>query len=238
MGGVYDSAQGRFDHHQHTYDGPLSSAGMVLTWLEETGRISVELYDELRQQLVDYVDDVDNGRIAPVAGVPCFPMLIGSFNLSCESLEDFDRAFVRAGEAAQGVVQGIADGVARAALSREIVQAAMKVADLGGHNYMVLENYVKWKKAYFAMGGETHPTEFVLHPGLDGRWRVVAIPPEAGSFGKKCPLPEAWAGLRDDELADISGVEGAVFCHKNRFIAVWRTREQLERALRGVSLLR
>ena len=119
-----------------------------------------------------------------------------------------------------------------------VVREAMAEAERLGVNYLVLEDYVKWKKAYFEAGGEEHDTEFVLHPGVDGSWRVVAIPPVAGSFGKKCPLPEAWAGLRDDELARVSGVQGAVFCHKNRFIAVWKTRAQLEAALRGANLLR
>jgi uncharacterized UPF0160 family protein len=30
VGGEYDLARRRFDHHQRAYDGPLSSAGMVL----------------------------------------------------------------------------------------------------------------------------------------------------------------------------------------------------------------
>ena len=164
--------------------------------------------------------------------------MVGSFNLSCESLQDFDGAFSRAGEMAIGVVRGITDGVSREAVSRELVAAAMAEAETLGRNFMVLEHYVKWKRAYFDLGGEQHCTEFVLHPGLDGSWRVLGIPPVAGSFAQKVPLPESWAGLRDDELVSVTGVPGARFCHKNRFIAVWETREQLERALREAKVLR
>jgi uncharacterized UPF0160 family protein len=31
-------------------------------------------------------------------------------------------------------------------------------------------------------------------------------------------LPERWAGLRDAELAAVSGVTDSVFCHSNLFI--------------------
>ena len=34
--------------------------------------------------------------------------------------------------------------------------------------------------------------------------------------GRK-PLPEAWAGKRGQELEDVSGIEGANFCHGYRF---------------------
>ena len=52
VGGIYDPSSLRFDHHQQSYQGPLSSAGMVLEWLRDTQRISHLLFAELRLQLV------------------------------------------------------------------------------------------------------------------------------------------------------------------------------------------
>ena len=65
VGGEYDPARRRFDHHQRDYRGPLSSAGMVLSWLEHTGKLSGHLAAQLRADWVDYVDAVDNGRRSP-----------------------------------------------------------------------------------------------------------------------------------------------------------------------------
>lgn len=31
-------------------------------------------------------------------------------------------------------------------------------------------------------------------------------------------LPEKWAGLRDEELSDVSGIPDCVFLHSGRFI--------------------
>src|SRR5512139_750518 len=63
VGDEYDPARRRFDHHQVSYQGHLSSAGMVLAWLEAEGCLSHELGATLRGQLVDFVDAVDNGRV-------------------------------------------------------------------------------------------------------------------------------------------------------------------------------
>ena len=113
VGGTFDPATCRFDHHQHDYTGPLSSAGMVLNWLEANDHVSAALAARLRAQLVDYVDAVDNGRRSPPEGVPCFSQIIGMFNSGCVSMADFDAAFRRAGETAQGFVRGIAAGAVK-----------------------------------------------------------------------------------------------------------------------------
>jgi uncharacterized UPF0160 family protein len=46
---------------------------------------------------------------------------------------------------------------------------------------------------------------------------TVSVSPD--SFDARADLPEAWAGLRDAELAAVTGVADAGFCHNGRFIA-------------------
>ncbi len=46
-----------------------------------------------------------------------------------------------------------------------------------------------------------------------------------GSFAQRLSLPQAWAGLRDAELAAASGVADAVFVHVRRFVGAARSRE-------------
>jgi uncharacterized UPF0160 family protein len=59
----------------------------------------------------------------------------------------------------------------------------------------------------------------------NGNWMVDAMPPEPGSFDQRLPLPEAWAGLRDADLAAVCGVPDAVFVHARRFVGAARSRE-------------
>ena len=44
-------------------------------------------------------------------------------------------------------------------------------------------------------------------------------------FERKMYFPESWAGKRGEELAKITGVPDAVFCHDNRFLAVTKSKE-------------
>jgi len=113
----------------------------------------------------------------------------------------------------------------------------MDEAVAAGRAVLFLDRHLKWKRAYFECGGAAHPTDFVLFPGRDD-WRVTAIPPAHGSFDTKRPLPEAWAGLRDEALSAVTEVEGSLFCHKNRFIAVFATRAAALEALERWGLLR
>ena len=94
VGGIYDPANGRFDHHQNEYSGPLSSAGMMLQWLTESGWIPTSLGKRLNEGLVSYVDDVDNGRVEERPHVPCFSRMVNLFNASADTLEEFDNNFI------------------------------------------------------------------------------------------------------------------------------------------------
>ena len=237
VGGLYDPSSLRFDHHQQEYTGPLSSAGMVLRWLESSGRLTAPLARLLREQIVDYVDAVDNGRRMPDAGVPCIAKLVDAYNQGCYTMDDFDAGFRRAGEVAKGMVVGIKLGHEDRLASAAAVLSAMDEARAAGRNVIFMDRYHAWKDIYFDHNGVDHPTDFVLHPGVDGRWRAVAIPPVRGSFAQKRSFPESWAGLRDEELSAATGVAGSLFCHKNRFISVFTTKEAALEAMGRFGLL-
>jgi uncharacterized UPF0160 family protein len=62
---------------------------------------------------------------------------------------------------------------------------------------------------------------YVLFPegGNEGsKWRVRSVGVERGSFRNRKDLPDAWKGLRDDELSRVSGIDGCVFVHASGFI--------------------
>jgi uncharacterized UPF0160 family protein len=54
---------------------------------------------------------------------------------------------------------------------------------------------------------------------------MQAVPQELGTFANRRDLPAAWAGLSGDELAAVSGVADAVFCHPARFYVSAGSRE-------------
>ena len=52
----------------------------------------------------------------------------------------------------------------------------------------------------------------------DSKWRIRAVGIEAGGFENRKSLPDAWKGVRDEELSKVSGVPGCVFVHASGFI--------------------
>ena len=61
------------------------------------------------------------------------------------------------------------------------------------------------------------------------------VPTSKENVIARADLPEAWAGLRDAELAAVTGVPDAGFCHNGRFIASARSYEGI-RAMAALAL--
>jgi len=38
-------------------------------------------------------------------------------------------------------------------------------------------------------------------------------------------FPKLWAGLRDEELQNVTGVPDAIFCHRGLFLAIAKSKE-------------
>lgn len=61
---------------------------------------------------------------------------------------------------------------------------------------------------------------YVLFPEdqPDGKWRIRAVSKENGGFENRKDLPDAWKGVRDEQLDQVSGIPGCVFVHAAGFI--------------------
>ena len=58
---------------------------------------------------------------------------------------------------------------------------------------------------------------FVIFPSNRGGYCIQPQKREY-SLHYKCSFPECWLGLEKEELAEASGLESAVFCHKGGFL--------------------
>lgn len=255
VGGVFDPARRRFDHHQRgapaRADGsPYSSAGLlwaafghdaVRAVLAGRGGEEVvgQIWAEMDEQVIRLVDLADNGlrpvpgfgdealdRAARIADGLALPSLVDVLNLpwdaaTADRARAEDERFAGAAEIAGTVLDGRIEQICARIAARDIVlQAHARSAD---PRILELGRGMPWQ-------GAAHeadlPVLFAVYPDKGGdAWMVGCMPPEPGSFAQKLPLPAAWAGLRDAELARVSGVEDAVFCHLNRFIAAARSRD-------------
>lgn len=229
VGGIYDAAKRRFDHHQVNYQGPLSSAGMILLYLKEQGILEPHLYDYLNKSLIMGVDAHDNGVAKVDPGITSFSQVISNFMpIEYEaSPAEIDAAFFKAVDFCFGHLERMKKRYLYTLDCRAIVKKVMAHAT----QVLLFEESVPWLENFFDLGGEFHPAQFVIMP--TGKiWKLRGIPPTLADRMKvRKALPEHWAGLQDEELKKASGIEGAIFCHKGRFISIWETKQDALKAL-------
>jgi uncharacterized UPF0160 family protein len=65
----------------------------------------------------------------------------------------------------------------------------------------------------------------ISHSISEERYMLHAVPSNPETFEARRDLPAAWAGLRDADLAAVTGVPDAQFCHNGLFIAAAKSYE-------------
>jgi len=243
VGSVFDSDKNRFDHHQRgapaREDGtPYSAAGLV--WRVYGERAVAALLDageaglagqvatRIDETMIRRVDEIDNGVSVhgPVkTDTLSLSRLVEDFNPAWDSAgangpSAGDAQFMLAAEMAAGVLARRVAAVRSVfAAENEVLAAHAAGADA---RILVLERGMPWKNVIF---NHDLPVLFTISPASNGNWMVDTVPPEPGSFAQRLPLPEAWAGLQNAELAAASGVADAVFVHVRRFVGAAKSRD-------------
>lgn len=229
VGGIYDPSKKLFDHHQLDYKGTYSSAGMVLEYLCKQGIISEKEYQFFNMSLIRGVDDHDNGKAPQLGGYCFFSQVISNFAPITQepTAEEENAAFYAAFQFAYGHLKRLHERFNYNQKCRDIVLETMRKYK----DCLIFERNIPWQDSFFELGGMDHPAKFVIMPSRN-HWKLRGIPPDPDhKMHVRMPLPEKWAGLIDAELKKVSGIEGAIFCHKGRFISVWETKEDALKAL-------
>jgi uncharacterized UPF0160 family protein len=246
VGGVWDPAAGRFDHHQKGFDAarqsgvPYASAGLV--WREYGARCVSALAlahtghqlpdDKAREiaygidaDVVQYLDLSDVGAAKSAPGGYGLSAVISGYNsnwLDEERLGYGEAAdtyrlsqFRRAMAMLTDVMVNAVKYRVGALLALEQVRKAQVVE--GGKVLFLKNGALPWSHV---VRKEMPKVLFVISYSIAERRHLLhTVPVSAESFDARADLPEAWAGLRDAELAAVTGVPDAGFCHNGRFIA-------------------
>lgn len=229
VGGQYDPSLKRFDHHQSDYTGEMSSAGMIWLYLKESGLVDEKMYDFFNRSLILGVDAHDNGRAVLEEGTTTFSQVVSNFVPSAYDAphEVLEKAFLSALDFVVDHLHRMLERYYYVLSCKEKVITSMNTKQ----KYLYFDEAMPWMDTFFDLGGETHPALFVIMPSGD-HWKLRGIPPTMEERMKvRLPLPGEWAGLLEEDLKKKSGIPGAIFCHKGRFISVWESKADVFRAL-------
>ena len=232
VGGVYDPENKLFDHHQASYRGEMSSAGMVLNFLMKESVISVEEGSFLHSMLIKGVDEHDNGRSPQIPGTTIFSHVIANFAPPLYGADEKEMytAFLEALAFCLGHLKRLLERHRYNRKCRSIVEEVMREKKL----CLIFDHAIPWLENFFTLDGKEHPALFVVMPAGE-HWKLRGIPPDdEHKMQVRLPLPIEWAGLLGDDLKKVTNIEGAIFCHKGRFTSVWETKKDALRALEEV----
>jgi uncharacterized UPF0160 family protein len=233
VGGRSDPSTGDFDHHQRGGAGErpngIRYASFGLVWRHLGARLcgDADTAAAIDERLVQGVDAHDTGQaivrslvddVRPMSVSGVIAAMNPAWDEELTQAEE-DARFLEAVELAAGILRReIAGGRAFQRAQRLVLEAIERAED---PRIIELERNMPWRETVVAHAPEAL---FVIYPKSDG-WGMQAVPRAAGSFENRRSLPEAWAGLSGDELARVTGVPDAIFCHASRFYVSARTRE-------------
>ena len=229
----------------------LSSAGLVyvhygreiissILGTQVQDKVTEKVFDKVYENFIQEIDAIDNG-INAHDGEPRYSI---STNLSSrvsnlspnwnDQDQDFDVGFYKAMELTRtefvdkvcyyGKVWWAArDIVSKCIQERFNVHSSGRVLEFS-------QGGVPWKEHLFELEVEEglsgdNSILYVLYTDQNGMWRIQCVPEQPKSFTNRLSLPEAWRGVRDQDLENVSNIAGATFVHSGGFIGGNKTKD-------------
>ena len=219
VGDDFNPSMLNFDHHMRDFNVPnrhgnkLSSFGMVVEAL-----LRRSFFSEVRQQLLDFsnkVDLMDNG--VKVAEDLTFISVFNSYSES-EYL-----SFYSALHTAISYLRSLINKW------REDHLTNLRLNDALGN---MTEDGIIYHSSYIPVDERANAipeAKLVIYKNKQNTYNIQSVNvTETKDFSVRCPTPEAWRGLRDDELIRASGGLPLTFCHVGGFLTVTNTDDILE----------
>ena len=230
VGGEYDPLRNLFDHHQEGGAGKRANgipyAAFGLVWKKYGAQIagSQEIADKIDEDLVQSIDADDNGidlysvkneaNIKPIV----IQSIFASFRPSWTEEQDYDSRFFEVLPFVEAFLKRTIIRARDSIKAKAIVEKAY--SDAPDKRLIVLDGLYSWQKTL----QQYREPLYVIFP-KSGTWSLFCVRTDENTFENRKNLPKEWAGKRDQEMAKISGVSDAVFCHNGLFLAVAKSKE-------------
>lgn len=231
VGGIYDERLNLFDHHQKGGAGKrengieYSSFGLVWKKFGRDVSGSGEVFEAIDEHLASAIDADDNGFSLFEKKYETSPFLVQDFFKLIrptwrEPSKNYDKNFLEAVNIAKMILmRSIAHGQDKI-LARQLITKAYQEAE--NKKIIILDNYYPFGKIFDKL---PEPL-FVIFPKEDkNSWVVKAVNREGKDFEARKDLPKSWGGLMAEDLAGVTGVPDAIFCHKGLFITSAKSKE-------------
>lgn len=234
---IYDIGRGKYDHHQEgrkLRDNEIPYCSLGLLWKEfgkdflKQQKIEYvdEVWNDIDKDLVEGIDAIDNGIFPKVEAefkIRNLCDVIKLFNPGYGSGENETEQFLKAVSVAEKIFEEEVIYIAGKVKAKKFVEK--KIEEAIKKHYLELDEFMPYEETIYNNDKEKQ-IYFVTYPSNRGGYAAKTIYKSFEDHTARIPFPEEWAGL-GEELSEVSGVEGATFCHLGRFIVSARTKEAI-----------
>ena len=232
---IYDIGYGEFDHHgpdalYRNEDLKYCSFGLLwkrfgLEYLEKNSYSEPnELFKVIDEKLVMQIDGIDNG-VFPSVDAPYKLMdldkVIDLFNKNWDENIDNDDNFLLAVNFADKIFDRILLKESSLIKANNLVE---KEIDNVKDGILILKEYMPYKDAIFNSDKQAaKEIKVVITPSNRGGYNIKPMTVSLESKELVVHFSESFLGLRNEELANVSGIKTARFVHSQGFIACAET---------------
>lgn len=218
VGNSYDPSMLNFDHHMRDFDvtnsfgNKLSSFGMIVEEL-----LRRDFFTEVKESLLKFsnkVDMLDNGVKKTEDLI--FLSVLNSY--SDNEVINFYAAL----EVAMTYLRSLINQWKEEVTINERLEKAIQIRRNG---IVASEEFIPVDERLNAL----EDVKLVVYKSKAGVFNIQSVNVgETKDFSVRCPSPEGWRGLRDNELIRASGGLPLTFCHVGGFLTVTNTDDILE----------
>ncbi len=236
VGMRYEPENYRFDHHQKGGAGfhfenpslPYASFGLVWKHFGEMLCDDKGVTERIEKKLVIPVDARDNGinifknLIEGVQDYSITKELVYAFRPTWEDgLEKSDDKFFELVNIFKQILQNeIRISVAQVNGNKKVLEEIQKQNE---PEILILEQNIFWDEVVSKF--KNIKVVVVLENDINA-WSAETARDDVANFdSNRASFPKEWWGIRNAELALVSGIQDAIFCHRNGFFAVAKSKE-------------
>lgn len=236
-----DIGGGKYDHHQPGFNLKrnsgitYASAGLiwkdfgskvVLKFLKEANLLKKvtqsysNVVDSIDKNVIKFVDAEDNGIDL---GLHYMSFISSYLPEWYESEPNFENQFTKVLDTTITVLEQKIRQVISEIYATELIREQSKSSMyFSNHILEIPSQTIPWLDTVCNINHEhfcSNTINFVIFPYPAGGWAAQCVPPSLEEkFKQIVPFPKSWAGQTND-LAKISGVDDATFCHNGCFFA-------------------
>jgi uncharacterized UPF0160 family protein len=233
VGSIYDESKNRFDHHQEGGAGkrengiPYASFGLVWKKFGEKVSGDIRIAKKIDQALIQPIDAIDNGLqyVNPIFP-EIYPYDIGlyldafmpSWKEGMTNIDDiFFEMLSRATELLRREISKRSDKL-------EAESIVIKIYENSLDKRLIILDKAYPSREFLSRFPEPL---YIVFPEANGNWNLKTVRSNINSFVNRKDLPRKWSGKRDKEFEMVSGVPDVIFCHKECWFAVAKTKEAI-----------